>query len=150
MNYKIADKNDIEILMDIRLEMLRIVNDLDDNYVFSDEMVKCSREYFEDGEQTTVLALDGDITVGCATMSYIYLMPTFSHPTGKRAHLMNVYTSRQYRRRGVAEHMIQMLIDDARKKGATEISLDSTEMGRPLYEKIGFASSKECMVMELI
>lgn len=36
------------------------------------------------------------------TLCYVDMMPTFSHPTGKRAHLMNVYTNRLYRRQGVA------------------------------------------------
>lgn len=51
--------------------------------------------------QTTVLAID-ECVIGCATICYIDMMPTFSHPTGKRAHLMNVYTNCEYRRRGIA------------------------------------------------
>ena len=80
-------------------------------------------------------------------MSYMTIMPTFSHPTGKRAHLMNVYTNSNYRRQGIARRMVTMLIDDAWGKGATEISLDATESGRPLYESLGFKDSKECMVL---
>ena len=45
------------------------------------------------------------------------LIPTFSHPTGKRAHLMNVYTNSQYRRQGIAYQMLEMLIDEAKEKG---------------------------------
>ena len=147
IEYKIATNESIELLMSSRLEMLRIVNNLSDDYVFPDLIVNESRDYFLSGDQTTVLALDGDNVVGCASMSYMRIMPTFSHPTGKRAHLMNVYTRNEYRRQGIARKMVQMLIDDAWNRGATEISLDATTMGRPLYESLGFADSKECMVL---
>ena len=43
--------------------------------------------------------------------------------------------------------MTRMLIEAAWEKGATEISLDATESGRPLYEKCGFKDSDECMVL---
>lgn len=45
--------------------------------------------------------------------------------------------------------MLNMLIDEAGKKGVTEISLDATEAGRPLYKKFGFTESEECMVLNL-
>ena len=112
-------------------------------------LVTESRKYFENGDQTTVLAFDGEEVIGCASMSYIWIMPTFSHPTGKRGHLMNVYTRKDYRGKGIAKNMVQMLIDEAKEKGYTEISLDATEMGRPLYEALGFTGSASAMTMNL-
>ncbi|MBR3305808.1 MAG: GNAT family N-acetyltransferase [Lachnospiraceae bacterium] len=147
VEYKIATAEDIELLMSSRLVMLRVVNDFDAAYEFSDELIECSREYFEKGDHTTVLAMDGERVIGCATICYIYMMPTFSHPTGKRAHLMNVYTMKEWRRQGIAMKMVSMLIDEAWKRGATEISLDATEKGRPLYKKLGFVDSTEGMVL---
>ena len=149
MDYKLATKEDIDELMGIRMEMLRIVNELGENQDFSKELVSSSKRYFLDGNQVTCLAFDNGKTIGCASISYIEIMPTFSHPTGKRAHLMNVYTKEEYRRQGIAREMVELLIEDAKKKGATEISLDATEAGRPLYESLGFSPSEECMVMEL-
>lgn len=148
VRYMKATRDDIELLMSSRLEMLRVVNALPEDYIFSDELVERSREYFEKGNQTTVLAVDGTV-IGCATLCYMEMMPTFSHPTGKRAHLMNVYTRSEYRRQGIALHMLQMLIDEAKAKGVTEISLDATQSGRPLYERCGFSESEECMVLSL-
>lgn len=150
MEYRITTKDDIDILMTARLEMLRKVNDLSDDYQFSNELIEKSKNYFLEGDQTTVLAIQDGIAVGWASISYIEIMPTLSHPTGKRAHLMNVYTKADYRRRGIARKLVQMLIDEAKEKGVTEISLDATDLGRALYESLGFCESDECMVMNLL
>ncbi len=149
MEYRVTDTNDIDMLMDVRLSMLRIVNDLPADYIFDDELVVSSRRYFLEGDQTTVVAVNDGRCVACASMSYIEIMPTFSHSSGKRAHLMNVYTEESYRRRGIARQLVNMLIEDARVHGATEISLDATESGRPLYESMGFKASEECMVIDI-
>jgi len=60
---------------------------------------------------------------------------------------MNVYTRNEYRRQGIARQMCEMLIEDAWARGATEISLDATTMGRPLYESLGFTATSEGMVL---
>ena len=125
--------------------MLREVNSLPDDYVFSETLVKSSEEYFESGNDATVLAFDNGRAVACASLSFIDIMPTFGHPTGKRAHLMNVYTHPDYRRQGLAREMVDMLIDLAESRGVTEISLDATESGRPLYESMGFGANHEAM-----
>ena len=149
MEYRIASGADIEWMMQSRMDTLRAVNRLEDGYRFSDDFREASRKYFLEGDQTTVLAMDGDRVAGCATMCYTEVMPTFSHPTGKRAHLMNVYTDPARRREGIAFHMVSLLIDEARNRGVTEISLDATEAGRPLYRKLGFRDSGEYMVMNV-
>lgn len=149
IEYRKASKDDIELLMSSRLEMLRVVNGLEEDTPFDEVLIEESRRYFEEGDQTTVLALDSGRVIGCATICYIRMMPTYSHPTGRRAHLMNVYTAAEYRRQGIARHMMEMILDDARRHGATEISLDATKSGRPLYESLGFADSDECMVLVL-
>lgn len=149
IEYRIAAGEDMELLMGSRLEMLRVVNDLPEAYEFDTVLERESRDYFAAGDQTTILAMEQGEVIGCATLCYLRMMPTFSHPTGKRAHLMNVYTREQYRRQGIAARMVERLIQEARARGVTEISLDATESGRPLYERLGFTASQECMVLSL-
>ena len=148
VQYIVASKDDMERLMQSRLEALRVINNLPPNYIFSDELITNSRAYFGSSNQTTVLAIDEKV-IGCATMCYIETMPTLLHPTGKRAHLMNVYTNSAYRKQGIAHEMLSMLIGEAQEKGVTEISLDATELGRPLYKKYGFVESDEYMILNL-
>ena len=149
IEYRIAASEDMELLMGSRLEMLRVVNDLPKAYEFDTVLERESRDYFAAGDQTTILAMEQGEVIGCATLCYLRMMPTFSHPTGKRVHLMNVYTRERYRRQGIAARMVEMLIQEARARGVTEISLDATESGRPLYERLRFTASQECMVLGL-
>ena len=99
------------------------------------------------GEQTTLLTMDGDRAVGCATVCYMTWLPSLGHPSGRRAHLMNVYTAPGYRRQGIARQLVTALMDEAKQRGVTEISLDATEAGRPLYESLGFRVNDEGMTL---
>ena len=148
MEYRIATEKDIDLLLKSRLDTLRDVNGLDADYRFSEDFEEASRRYFLEGDQETVLAAEGGRVYGCASMCYISLMPTFSHPAGKRAHLMNVWTDPSRRREGIAARMVSLLIEAAWNRGVTEISLDATEAGKPLYRKLGFHGSEEHMVLE--
>lgn len=52
--------------------------------------------------------------------------------------IMNMYTNPEYRRKGIAYQTLDMLVKDAKRKGISAISLEATDMGRPLYQKYGF------------
>ena len=146
-----ATKNDIETLMKIRMEMLKEVNALPIDYVFDKSFVENCRKNFEcTGEtQTDILCIENVEPVACANLCYLSMMPTFSHPTGKRAHLMNVYVKKEFRRKGLAKKMLELLIEEAKSRKVTEISLDATEKGRPLYESMGFSYNDFAMAMKL-
>ena len=146
-----ATKNDIETLMKIRMEMLKEVNSLSDDYVFDKSFIENCRKNFEcTGEtQTDILCIENGEPVACASLCYLSMMPTFSHPSGKRAHLMNVYVKKDFRRKGLAKKMLELLIEEAKSRRVTEISLDATEKGRPLYESMGFSSNDSAMTMKL-
>lgn len=140
--------DDMPELLAIRREMLAIVNNVPESGI-SDEIMQLSEEYFSVGDQTTALAYCGERLVGCATICWLAVMPTYSHPSGKRAHIMNVYTRAEFRRMGAARKMVTFLLDEARRRGATSITLDATESGRPLYGALGFRGSEEHMELIL-
>ena len=63
MEFKIATPEDIDEMMSIRLEMLRVVNNMGDEQDFPEELVSCSRRYFLEGDQVTCLAIDNVTTI---------------------------------------------------------------------------------------
>lgn len=148
ITYEKAAPKHIGNFIKLRIELLCGIYDKPGS-AFEGEFTRLSEEFFKNGDQMTVLAFDGERAVGCATVCYITLMPTVDHPTGKRAHIMNVYTNADYRRRGIARQMITMLLDEARERGVTYVSLDATEKGRPLYTSLVFAPNGENMGLNL-
>lgn len=148
IEYKEVNAKLLETALKMRREMLGIIYGKDESE-FEGEFTRLSAEYFTRGDQTTVLAFDGEKAVGCATICYITLMPTFDHPSGKRAHIMNVYTNENYRRRGIARKMVTTLLGEAKTRGVTYVSLDATENGRPLYLTLGFKENEENMGINL-
>lgn len=118
-------------------------------FEIDEQFKEVTRRYFAEGDQTTMLAVDDGEAVACATICYIACLPTRHHPAGKRAHIMNVYTKSAYRRQGIGKRLVEMLMGEARERGVTHISLEATDMGRPLYEGLGFHESEEYMEMDL-
>ncbi len=135
-----ADYTHIDDCMALRWEMMKHLNK-DSDVQISENLLFNAERYFSNGDQTTMLAYDGEALVGCASICYITLMPTFSHPSGKRAHIMNVYTRESHRKQGIARRMMTLLLDEARQRGVTHVTLDATEDGRPLYLSMGFNST---------
>ena len=58
---------------------------------------------------------------------------------------MNMYTNPRYRRMWIANNTLKLLVEDAKSRGINAISLEATQMGRPLYEKFGFVKMNDEM-----
>jgi len=60
----------------------------------------------------------------------------------KLAWIGMVLTLPSFRRRGVARGLMERALDFCDRRGAAVIKLDATDMGRPLYAKLGFVDEQ--------
>ena len=136
LSYRKATLDDLGILTETRIEVLRAANQLRDDVDMS-EVKKQSYEYYQNSlENDTHLAyliFDDEKFIGTGGASYFQVMPTYHNPSGKKAYIMNMYTKPDYRRQGIAFKTLDLLVADARARGITAISLEATDKGRPLY-----------------
>ncbi|MBE5840030.1 MAG: GNAT family N-acetyltransferase [Butyrivibrio sp.] len=151
MEYRKATIDDLDMLVSTRITVLRAANKLDDNVDMS-EVERESRDYYEkallDESHTAYLVFDDGEFVGAGGVSYFRVMPTYHNPSGRKAYIMNMYTAPDHRRRGIAYNTLDLLVKDAKEKGIDAISLEATDMGRPLYERYGFVKMND--EMELV
>lgn len=141
LSYKKATLEDIDVLTETRIEVLRAANKLSDDADMT-EVEKQSYNYYQraicDGSHIAYLVFDGSRFIGAGGVSFFQVMPTYHNPSGYKAYIMNMYTNPEYRRQGIAYKTLDMLIREAKSLGITAISLEATDLGRPLYEKYGF------------
>ena len=149
--YKRATMEDIDELVRTRIIVLRAANKLPDDEdmsVVEEESYAYYRRALESGEHIGYLVYDNETFIGAGGVSFYQVMPTYHNPTGKKAYIMNMYTASEYRRQGIAFHTLDLLVNDAREQGVSQIALEATDMGRPLYEKYGFVKMED--EMELV
>lgn len=140
--YERATSKDMEELIKTRIIVLRAANKLSDDADMS-LVEQNSRAYYkyalETGEHIAYLVYDKDKFIGTGGVSFYQVLPTCHNPSGKKAYIMNMYTAPEYRRQGVAFHTLDLLVKAAKSRGVSQIALEATDMGRPLYQKFGFA-----------
>lgn len=148
LRYKRATIKDIDPLMETRIKVLKAANNLS-NDVDMSEVKEKSYNYYRkalcDGTHIAYLVFDERRFVGAGGVSFFQIMPTYHNPSGNKAYIMNMYTDPEYRRKGIAYKTLDMLIRDCKAKGITSISLEATNMGRPLYKKYGFIKMNDEM-----
>ena len=150
LKYKKATIQDIDELVKTRIIVLRAANKLSDDVDMSIvEQESCAyyKRALERGEHIAYLVYDNEKFIGSGGVSFYQVMPTYHNPTGKKAYIMNMYTSPEYRRKGIAFHTLDLLVKDAQKQGVSQITLEATDMGRLLYEKYGFVRMEDEMLL---
>ena len=150
LTYHRAGIGDIDLLTETRVKVLRAANGLDESVDMA-YVAEAAREYYleslKNGNHAAYLVLDGEMFVGAGGVSFYRVMPTCSNPSGWKAYIMNIYTHPDYRGQGIAYRTLDLLVQEARNRGITSISLETTLLGRPLYEKYGFIKDEKEMYL---
>ncbi|MFW9999054.1 MAG: GNAT family N-acetyltransferase [Candidatus Hodarchaeota archaeon] len=136
-----ANLNDIDKLIDFRVEFLKKVQDFPSNNEI-EEFRKTLKEYFlekmKSNEFVAWMAEINNEIIATSGLSFLQKPPHFINMTGKFAYIMNMYTKPEWRRKGIGAALLKKLFEEIRKKGIQSVVLHSTPTGRPLYEKYGF------------
>jgi len=140
ITYRKATIKDIKILIKLRLKYLTT----DSGELGKDEtevIVTQLQDYFTrqiNGNFVAFLAeYDGEaISAVYMAVSEKPANPTFI--TGKTATILNVFTYPDYRCKGIATKLLEMIIDEAKSMDISYLELSATYSGKSLYEKFGF------------
>lgn len=148
IEYRKAAVTDIEKLLKVRIDFLynaKNIRNIEDEKILFDTNREFLLKGLTDGSFVQWIAMDGDKIVSTSSVSFYMLPPNAMRLSGKVAYIGNMFTYPEYRNQGIATKLFALSVDSAKESGCTEICLDATEMGRPLYEKYGFRKNEDAM-----
>lgn len=141
-----ATLNDVELLVQSRIDFL------EDHWGKQEKtsVEKLRPElstYFKtmvgSGEYIAILAKHESVLVAVGGIVLRWQPGSFKIPEGKIGYVMNMYTVPEFRRQGVSSKILNLLLDESKKRGYKVFELHATKSGEPVYIKNGFYKHTE-------
>lgn len=149
MDFRAATIEDIDLLVMQRLNFIEV----DEKHHNYDLIRKNCYEYFlnafDNNTCDVILAEEEKICIGTGIIFYYDSVPSTLNITGKNAYVTSMYVEPNYRKRGIGTAILERLIKKVRERNCTIIMLNASEVGKPLYKKIGFKEIQNGMILNL-
>ena len=102
------------------------------------------RERLEDGRYFGFMAEEDGAVIAGIGLFLLDWPPHYRHPeSAQRGYILNVYVEPAYRGRGLAAELMERAEEEFRRRGVGFEVLHASEMGRPVYEKLGWSAMPE-------
>lgn len=148
MNYRMATYEDIDLLVEQRLKFIEVAENDDMYDVIKHNCYLYFQKAFADNACDVVLAEDNDLCVGTGIVFYYDSVPSVLNVTGKNAYITSMYVEPGYRKKGIGRTIVEKLIDVAAARGYKIIMLNASDMGKSMYQKIGFVEINNGMILD--
>ena len=153
---RLATPDDVDAIAEHRARMFDEMGDVPAN-AFETLRIKSRerlRELLSRGEYIGWLAIPAQRPTIIAGGAGVQLREVLPHPLshadgentiaeGRHAIIINVFTEPLWRRQGVAQLLLQAILDWARAEKLDCLVLHASEAGRSLYERLGFVVTNE-------
>ena len=140
VSVRMATVGEIDLVTSLRIEFI----EENEGSALPGKLVDATRAWMRaltaQGVMQSWIACDGDAVAGIVTVRIRDTSPRLDDLAGREPYVHNLYVRGPYRSRGVGRALMQALLDWCKQRGYPRVALRATEMGRPLYEKLGFQS----------
>lgn len=153
--YKKADINDIDDLVDLKIKQ-NIYTCNRDGLILKDEDIareNIKKVLLQELNKTIYffVAIDksNNRTIACNGVVIHQMVPSALFLNGKKSYITSVYTEEDYRRMGIQNVLMQMILDFLEEIECKKIELDAVNPHAiKLYEKFGFRKDNKKYFLE--
>ncbi|MEH1905639.1 GNAT family N-acetyltransferase [Nostoc sp.] len=147
-NLRQANLQDLEALIQLRLELLREAGDIKSDSDTAN-LAEATRKYLGEkmppGEFLAWVAEVDSQIVATSGLVFFQRPPYNGNLSGLEAYVMNVYTVPMWRGQGIATALLKEIISFVRATEAKRLWLHATEDGKRIYDQLGFVSTSKEM-----
>ncbi len=140
MEFRNADFDDISQLAALRVKMINEEKPYSDAYnkTIFDNTISFFEQCLQNDSIDIIVAISKSDMIAMGCVNYFLYPPNDWCPNGKTAYIGNVYTDIPYRKNGIATKILNVLVEKAKYRNCQRILLDTSDMGKNIYEKFGF------------
>ncbi|MFX0150114.1 MAG: GNAT family N-acetyltransferase [Candidatus Hodarchaeota archaeon] len=138
-----ATLKDLKALIKYRIDLFQEmghINDLPTEKAFKKTLERYFTEAISKNEFISWVAEFNSNIIASSGLVILKKPPTPKNPSGREAYIMNMYTKPQWRRRGIATMLLEEIFSFLQDIKIKKMSLHATEIGKGVYEKMGFQS----------
>jgi GNAT superfamily N-acetyltransferase len=141
LRIRLATKEDIPALVESRLAFMEALL----NKPISDEVRENGNArlpaQFEQLLADNLFCFLAENEGEIVSVAYFYILHYLFHPklpTGHFGRLSNVYTPPEHRKQRYARAVLEHIIQFAKERNLDSITLEASDVAKPLYEELGF------------
>ncbi len=149
MYYRPATIDDIDLLVTLRLDFIKVHEENEKYEELKENCYTYFKKAFANDSCDVILAEENGTCIGTGIVFYYDSVPSPFNITGKNSYITSMYVEPSYRCKGIGTELLERVIECVKRRGVKVIFLSASEMGRPLYEKRGFADGKNGMMLDL-
>jgi predicted GNAT family acetyltransferase len=151
MEIRKANLKDLDVIYNNRMQFTQLMNNQEISITeeFKQDTYNYIKNHIVDDSLVIWIATEEDEIISVAMVCYYQLLPTISNKKGKTGYIQNVFTLPNYRGRGYATELMNKIIVDAKERNVGRLLLSASDMGRPIYEKIGFEAVTKEMIFTI-
>jgi len=135
-----ADQNDLELLIKLRFDYFAAEDQIftpEEKASLTANLTSYIQRHINIDFYAAFAEVDGQIA-STAYLATSEKPANTTWPTGKIGTILNVLTYPEHRKKGYATACLNALIDLAKRENLSYLELSASEMGQPVYEKLGF------------
>ena len=141
MYFRLASLEDIQLLIHLRKQLL-----IEEGQIVSSHIEEELKRFFEhqlsSNQYVQWLVEQNHNAIATGAIQFISFPPSYFNPTGIRGYISNMYTHVESRNKGIGKQLLNQLLTEAKKRKVHHIFLISSEIGKPLYKKMGFKENE--------
>lgn len=149
MDYRTATEKDIDLLVAQRLEFVNVDVSDSDYEIVKMNCYSYFQKAFSDDTCDVMLAEHKGSCVGTGIVFYYDSVPSKFNITGKNAYITSMYVDSNYRKQGIGTTILEKLVEKAKMRGYRMIMLNASDMGKPMYRKMGFTNTQNGMILKI-
>ena len=94
--------------------------------------------HLSDGTFVAWVAVFDNEIIATSGMSFTEKPPYYNNPTGQIGIVSSMYTVPEYRRRGIAKKLLELIVNEAKEYGCGVVYITASDEGAKLYQACGF------------